>query len=369
MIKQFWAFVKKEIKHISRDYRTLLILIGMPVAQVILFGFAIKNEITEAGIAIIDKSHDEMTAEIKTKILATDYFILNDELNSESLLEDVFKKGKTKIAIVFEPNFEHNFHKNRKANLQIIADASDPNMATQLINYTSSIIRDYQFEKNKFKKIPYFIQPEIKMLYNPTLKSSIYFVPGVMSIILMLVSTMMTSITITREKEMGTMEVLLVSPLKPAMIVVGKVIPYVVLSLFNALTILFLGVYVFGVPINGNLLLLFVEILLFVLTTLSLGILISTISKTQQVAMMISLMGLMLPTILLSGFVFPIENMPFPLQMLSHIVPAKWFIIIVKGIMIKGIGFSYIIKETTILGAMSIVFTLLSIRNFSIRLE
>lgn len=369
MIKQFLAFVKKEIKHILRDYRTLLILIGMPIAQVVLFGFAIKNEIVEAGIAIIDKSHDNLTKEIKTKILSTDYFKLNDELDSEVLLEDVFKKGKTKVAIVFEPNFEFNYYKNHIANIQIIADASDPNTATQLINYTSSIIRDYQEEKNHNNKNPFRIEPEVKMLYNPTLKSSIYFVPGVMSIILMLVSTMMTSITITKEKEIGTMEVMLVSPLKPAMIIIGKVVPYIALSLFNATTILLLGVYVFGVPINGDIYLLFAEILLFVFTTLSLGILISTVSKTQQVAMMISLMGLMLPTILLSGFVFPIESMPLPLQLISHIVPAKWFIIIIKGVMIKGIGFHFIMKETVILAAMGLIFTMLSIKNFKIRLE
>jgi ABC-2 type transport system permease protein len=194
------------------------------------------------------------------------------------------------------------------------------------------------------------------------------FVPGIITILLMLVCAMMTSISIAREKELGTMEILLVSPLKPIQIILGKVTPYMVLSLINAITILMLGYFVFGMPMRGNLALLLLEALLFIIMALSLGILISTISKTQQIALMISLAGLMMPTILLSGFIFPIENMPVVLQIFSNLMPSKWFIIIIKGIMLKGVGLQYIWKETLIIMLMTAVFIGLSVRNFKIRL-
>ena len=207
------------------------------------------------------------------------------------------------------------------------------------------------------------------MAYNPELKSVFMFIPGVMTIILMLVSAMMTSISITREKELGTMEILLVSPLKPFQVIIGKVVPYIFLSVINAIVIIVLSIFVFKMPVEGSLFLLGLESVLFIINALSLGILISTISKTQQAAMMISLMGLMLPVILLSGFIFPISSMPLPLQIISNIIPAKWFIIILKAIMLKGVGLFFIWKETLVLVAMSLFFIGLSVKKYKIRLE
>jgi ABC-2 type transport system permease protein len=207
------------------------------------------------------------------------------------------------------------------------------------------------------------------MVYNPELKSVYMFVPGVMTIILMLVSAMMTSISITREKELGTMEILLVSPLKPLQVIVGKVFPYIFLSVINAIVIVVLSIFIFKMPIEGSLLLLAFESVLFIISALALGILISTISATQQTAMMISLMGLMLPVILLSGFIFPIASMPLPLQVISNIIPAKWFIIIIKGIMLKGVGLEYVWKETLILVGMTAFFMAISVKKYKIRLE
>jgi ABC-2 type transport system permease protein len=207
------------------------------------------------------------------------------------------------------------------------------------------------------------------MLYNPELKSVFNFVPGVMTVILMLVSAMMTSISITREKELGTMEILLVSPLKPFQVILGKVFPYIFLSIINAIVIVSMGYFIFGMPINGNIFLLAFESILFIITALSLGILISTVSNTQQTAMMISLMGLMLPVIILSGFIFPIASMPLPMQVISNIIPAKWFIIIVKSIMLKGVGLEYVFKETLILVGMTLLFIGLSIKKYKTRLE
>lgn len=224
-------------------------------------------------------------------------------------------------------------------------------------------------EKMGEKGLPIEINTEYKMLFNPELKSVFMFVPGIITILLMLVSAMMTSISIAREKEMGTMEVLLVSPLKPIQIVVGKVIPYVLLSFVNAITILVMAFFVFGMPIEGSLVLLLAESLLFIIMALSLGIFISTISNNQQTAMMISMFALLLPTILLSGFIFPIENMPVVLQYLSNIMPPRWFIIIVKDIMLKGVGLAHVWQETLILLGMCFFFIALSVKKFKIRLD
>lgn len=368
-MKRFIAFVKKEFKHILRDYRTLLILFGMPIAQILIFGFAITNEIKDAKIAILDFSKDTRTQQISNKILSSGYFLLYYNLNSISDIEPAFKEGIIKEVIVFEPEFGKNLDKTNLANVQIIADASDPNLANMLIGYTSSIILDYQKEISEGKTLPPMINTDIKMLYNPNLKSVYVFVPGLMAVILLLVSAMMTSISIAKEKELGTMEILLVSPLNPLQIIVGKVIPYFVIALINYIIVIVLAKFIFLVPINGSLLLLILESVLFLITSLSLGILISTISNNQQTALMVSLSALMLPTIILSGYIFPIENMPLPLQIISNILPAKWFIIIVRGIMLKGVSFSYIMIETLVLAGMTLFFILLSVKKFKIRLQ
>ncbi|MCF6213344.1 MAG: ABC transporter permease [Flavobacteriaceae bacterium] len=368
-MKRFIGFIKKEFYHIFRDKRSLFILFGMPIAQIMLFGFAITNEINNVDIAIFDKSKDATTQEIINKITASKYFSNKQVIKSDTEIEAVFKKGKVKAVLVFEPDFSKNLVKKNLAKIQIITDATEPNTAQTISNYTNAILQKYQQELNKRIKTPHQISTQTRMVYNPELKSVFMFVPGVMTIILMLVSAMMTSISITREKELGTMEILLVSPLKPYLVIIGKVIPYIFLSLINATIIVVLSIFVFGMPVQGSLFLLGLESVLFIITSLSLGILISTISATQQTAMMISLMGLMLPTILLSGFIFPITSMPLPLQILSNIIPAKWFLIILKEIMLKGVGFSFIWKETLILFGMSLFFMSLSVRKYKIRLE
>jgi len=363
------GFIIKEFYHIFRDVRSMIILFGMPLVQVLLFGFAISNDIKNANIAILDHSKDYASREITQKLLSSGYFVLSRELTSEKEIGAAFRSGNIKEVIIFGPNFALNLDKEKKGNIQLIADASDPNTANLLVNYTTSILSDYQQGLMKDQKMPLQIVPEIQMLYNPGLKSVFMFVPGIITILLMLISAMMTSISIAREKELGTLEVLLVSPLRPIQIVVGKVVPYVILAFTNAITILLLGYFVFGMPVQGSLALLLAESMLFLLMALSLGILISTVSNSQQLAMMLSMFALMLPTILLSGFIFPVENMPVALQLLSNIMPPKWFIIIIKAIMLKGVGFSYIWKETLIIACMCLLFIGLSVRNFKIRLE
>lgn len=369
-MKRFLGFVKKEFQHIFRDYRTLFILFGIPAAQILIFGYAVSMDIKNAGIAILDLSHDEITHKLTDKIISSGFFKRTDNLLYYSDIDKVFKKGETKAIIIFEENFGKRLISEGKASLSIIADGSEPNTATLVTNYTMAIVNDFTLElvgpalTNSIR-----IQPEVKMFYNPNLKSHFMFVPGVITLILILICALMTSVTITREKEFGTMEVLLVSPLRPIQIILGKVMPYFILSFINVLLILALSWFVFGLPVKGSILLLLAECMLYILMSLTLGILISTVSKNMQQAIFISLIGLMLPTILLSGFIFPIENMPKIYDYVSMILPPRYFIVIIKNIMIKGTGLMYIWKETLILIIMTFVFIGLSVRKFKIRLE
>ena len=367
-MKQLITFIQKEFHHILRDTRSMLVLIGLPIVQLLIFGFAITTEVRNANIAILDNSKDEITQDIITKIESSQYFDIDRTISTNEQIEKSFKSGRIKLAILFQPNFQNELSHSNKAQLQIIADATDPNQATTLTNYISSIVMDYQNELNKQNKLPYTIKTEMRMLYNPQLKGAYTSVPGVMGMILLLISAMMTSIAIVREKELGTMEILLVSPMKPWLVVISKVIPYFIISLINVATILILSVFVLGLPIEGSLLLLIGSTIVYIFCALSLGILISTVTETQQAAMLISLLGLMLPVVMLSGYAFPIANMPAILQILSNLVPAKWYIIIVKNIMIKGIGIEQIWKELLILLAMTGTFLLISIKRFKIRL-
>lgn len=371
-MKKFIGFVIKETYHIFRDRRSLVILFGMPIAQVLIFGFAIRSEINDAKIAILDHSKDGITREIKQKILSSGYFLLDQELKTNDDIERVFKQGKVKQALIFEANFSEKLYRDGKTNIQVVADASDPNTASILTSYVQAIVQNYQRQNPAMfvgnAQTGVTIVPEVRMFFNPEMKSVFMFVPGIMTVILMLISAMMTSISIAKEKELGTMEILLVSPLKPIQIIVGKVLPYLLLSFINAIVILLLGYFVFGMPMHGSLPLLIGESLLFILMALSLGILISTVASSQQVAMMLSLFALMMPTIILSGFMFAIDNMPDFLQVISNIIPAKWFLVIIKSIMLKGTGIEYVWKETLVIAGMTLFFIAMSIKKFKVRL-
>ena len=241
-MKRFIGFIKKEFYHIFRDKRTLFILFGMPIVQILLFGFAITNEINNVDIAVLDKSKDATTQEIIHKIASSKYFSLKQMINNEADIETIFKKGNVKAVVVFEKDFSKKLTKENKATVQIITDATDPNTASTISNFVSSILQKYQQEINVTTSTPYQIEPTTRMAYNQELKSVFMFVPGIMTVILMLVSAMMTSISITKEKELGTMEILLVSPLKPSQVIIGKVFPYIFLSIINAVIIILLSI-------------------------------------------------------------------------------------------------------------------------------
>jgi ABC-2 type transport system permease protein len=369
-MKRFFGFVRKEFLHIFRDYRTLAILFGIPAAQILIFGFAVSTDLSNAGVAILDLSKDETTRRLSDKIISSGFFAKTNELLNYTEIDNEFKKGRTKAVFIFEKDFSSRLLKEGKADVSIIADGSEPNTATLVTNYSMAIINDFNRELNQSSiEKSLLIRPEVKMLYNPELKSHFMFVPGVITLILILICALMTSVTITREKEFGTMEVLLVSPLRPLQIILGKVTPYFFLSFINVILILILSWLVFGLPVKGSIILLLLESMLYILMSLSLGILISTVSTTMQQAIFISLIGLMLPTILLSGFIFPIENMPKAYDYVSSILPPRYFITIIKNIMIKGTGIIFIWKETLILILMTILFIGLSVRKFKIRLD
>ncbi len=368
-MKQIGTIFLKEFFHILRDRRTLLILFGLPIVQILLFGFAITNDVTNARIAVVDPSRDAVSQAVQQRLLASGYFILEEVSPDRAAVEQAFLENRIKLAVVFPEKAQEKLFREEDLQVQLIADATEPNTATTLVNYAQAIINRYQQEMVGEGSLPLEVHTELRMQYNPEMKSAYMFVPGVMTVVLMLICAMMTSIAITREKELGAMEVLLVSPVRPVSLILGKVAPYFILGMVIAGVTLLLGIFVFGVPIRGSLALLAGETVLFVLTSLGLGIFISTRTDSQMVAMMLSMVALMLPGILLSGFIFPVESMPRPLQYLSQIIPARWYLTIIKSVMLKGTGIAPVWKETLVLVGMCVGILGLGIRNFKIRLS
>jgi ABC-2 type transport system permease protein len=367
-MKQFRIFVLKEFSHVFRDNKTLLMLFGLPIVQIVLFGFALTNEIKNTKIVVCDYSKDRTSQQIIEKISASSSFEIERSLLNSDEIESVFKASEAKIVVVFPANLDQQLSHDRTAQIQVIADASDPNTAVTLTSFINSIINDYQQELNGTGSNAAQIVPEIRMLYNPELKGATNFVPGVMALVLLLVCVLMTSVSIVREKEKGTMEILLVSPMNPFTIIIAKAVPYFFLSLVNLTVILIMSVLLLDMPMKGSLFLLYFESSLLILCALALGLLISNVTDSQQSAMLIALMGMLIPTMLFTGFLFPLENMPMPLQVAANAIPSKWYYIIVKSIMIKGLGIAAIWKETLILAGMTLVLLFISFKKFKIRL-
>jgi len=367
-MKQFISFIKKEFYHIFRDIRTVLIIIGIPVIQIFIIGFAIRTEVKNVKVAIYDPSRDISTERIINRIGASEYFNIDLFLNSPDEAEEVFKKGKIGLIIVFGNNFNEKLYHTGEATVQLIVDATDPNQGSMVSAYIANIITDYQQELIRELQIPFQITPELRMLYNPELRSAYNFVPGLMGMIFMLICAMMTSITIVREKETGTMEVLLASPVKPIYIVVAKMIPYFLLSWLIFIIILLMSFFVLNVPITGSLIWLNLFSLVFITVTLSFGLLISNLVNRQIEAMIVSGLGLMMPVVVFSGFIFPIECMPKILQWFSCIIPARWYVSGVRKLMIEGVSMQYVYKELFILIGMAIIIITVSLKKFKTRL-
>lgn len=367
-MKQFMAFVKKEFHHIFRDRRTMLILLGMPIVQIILFGFAIRTEVKNVRMAVLDPSNDVVTQKIIERLKASEYFNITENIHSPQEMETAFLTGCIDMAVVFGPNFAEGLYTG-DARLQFVTDATDPNMSTAQTNYAAGVVAAVQQEMLSPDLTMSRLTPNIKLLYNPQMKSAYNFVPGVMGLILMLICAMMTSISIVREKETGTMEVLLISPIRPLFIIIAKAVPYFTLSFINLLTILLLSVFVLEVPVAGSLLALVMISLLFIFVSLSLGLLISSVTRTQVAAMLASGLVLMMPTMVLSGMIFPIESMPWVLRVIANILPARWYIKAIRKLMIQGVSVMEIYREIVVLLVMAGILITISIRNFKYRLE
>lgn len=352
-MKQFFSFVLKETKHITRDKRTMLMLFGMPIVMMLLFGFAVTNDVRNVRVVIVMSNADNATQQVADRLAASEYFTLTKVVATPTEAEKAIRDQKADMAIVFSQDFA-----SRKSGYQLIVDGADPNMAQQWTTYANAVINNTEAKA-----------VNTKLLYNPQMKSTYNFVPAIMGTLLMLVCAMMTSISIVREKEKGTMEVLLVSPTKPLMIIVAKLVPYLVLAFTILSIILLMSSFVLGVPIKGSLFWIYVVSTIYILLALSLGILVSTIAETQLVALLISAMLLMMPVIMLSGMMFPIESMPKILQYISAIIPTRYYISAMRKLMIMGTGIEEIYFEVSILISMLIALMSLALAKFNKRLE
>ena len=367
-MNSLWGLLRKEVYHILRDRRTLAVVVLMPVVQVILFGFAIRTDVKDVRLAIVDPRPDHVTLEIRNRLEASEAFRTVAVLSRTVELEGLFQRGSAQEAVVFEPGFAERLDRGLPARIQVIADATEPNTASTRQNYTLSVIQAFERERRAVGQA-ITIVPQGRMRFNPTSESAHLFVPGLMAFVLTIISALMTAISLTREKETGTMEALLVSPLRPWQIIVGKVVPYLAIGFVSVLLVIVEARLVFGVPVRGSMILLLGEGLLFILVSLSLGMLISSRTNSQRVAMMGALIGTMLPTMLLSGFIFPIESMPKILQYVSHVIPARWFVEIARSIMLKGVGLEFLWPQSLTLMGMALVLLVMSTRSFHIRLE
>lgn len=368
-MKQFLAFINKEFLHIIRDNRTLLIIIGMPIVEVVLFGFAINMEVQNIRVAFYDPTPDVITTGIAERIKQNPNFNYKGNMQSMDEMEEYLIKEKLDLAVVFQQNFQEELIHSGYAVVQLLANSADPNRGSISATYATTIIVGYQQEHVNLMQVPFQIQTENRMIYNPLMKSSYMFVPGLMGLVLMIICTIMTSVSIVREKERGTMEVLLASPLKQGTMIFAKTIPYMVISFIDFIIILLLSYFILGVPVKGSLILLFLVALIYISLTLIYGLTVSTLVDKQINAVIVSSITAMVPVLILSGMIFPVDNMPIVLQALSTIVPARWFIDAVRKVMIQGQGFIIIWKEILIMIGMMLFLLMVTIVNTKKRLE
>ena len=362
------GLLRKEVYHILRDRRTLVVIVALPVLQVIIFGYAIRTDVDHVRLAIVDPSPDAVTLAVRARFSAARVFETVAVVPRAGMLEGLFRRGTAQGAVVFEAGFAGRLGRGLPAGLLIIADATEPNTGSIVAGYVNAVVQGYQQETAPPGRTIHIV-PSVRMRYNPTRQSSNLFVPGLMAFVLTVLSSLMTAISLTREKETGTMEALLVSPLRPWQIIVGKVAPYLAVGFISVIGVVIEARLVFHVPLRGSLTLLLAEGLLFILVSLSLGILISARTSSQRVAMLGALVGTMLPTMLLSGFIFPLESMPLPLRAISNVVPARWFVLIARGIMLKGVGLDYRWRPSLVLLGMALVLLTASTRAFHERLD
>lgn len=359
-MKEFWSFIIKETQHIMRDRRTMMILFGMPIILMLIFGFAISTDVRNVRTVVVMSQIDHQTQRMINALDESEYFKVLYKVHTPAEAEQLIRNQKADMGIVFSTDFA-----SKHGGVQLIIDGTDPNMAQQYNNYASQIMGT-QLMNVMQKKVPSAIA--LKMLYNPQMKSSYNFVPGIMGILLMLICAMMTSISIVREKERGTMEVLLVSPVRPFLIILAKAVPYLVLAFVVLLAILLMSRYVLFVPIAGSLWLILLVSTIYIFMALSLGLLISTIAKTQMAALLMSAVMLLMPCTMLSGMMFPIESMPHVLQWVAALIPPRYYISAMRKLLIMGVSFRYVLPEVVTLLGMTTLFLTVALLKFNKRL-
>ncbi len=360
----FRAFVVKETRHILRDRQTLAVLLALPFVMVLLFGYAIRTDVEGVRVLVVDPSRDARSADLTRAVASTPALRLIGVRPSVAAVEPLLRSGEADVALVLPTDFARRVARGT-AEVLIVSDGINANYATTAEGYVRAVVRGWAAEGGGTP----VVRASVRMRFNPTLASENLFVPGLLAFVLALVSALMTAISITREKETGTMEVLLVSPLRPLQIVVGKVAPYLGLAFLNALTALGVAVVVFGVPIRGSVVLLLAASLVYVLASLALGVVVATRTPGQRTAMMGVLLGLLIPTLALTGFIFPIASMPGWLQPVTNVVPATWYILIARGVMLKGVGVAVLWKELLVLCGMAVVLLALGTRALNDRID
>ena len=357
----------KEMWHLLRDRQTLAILLLLPLAQVVLFGYALRNDVRDIRIVFVDPVPDAETGALRARFAGNGRFRTVAETTSLAQAEPLFRRGAADVALVFEPGFAGALTSGSAAGVLLVSDAADPNTGSTMAAYAAAVIGQHEAGL-RVAGGGVRITPEIRMRYNPTLESVNLFVPGLIALVLTLVAALMTAISLSREKERGTLEILLVSPLRPWQIITGKVLPYLLLAFANAVTALLAAWLIFGVPFRGSVLLLLGASLLYAMVGLALGVVIAARTASQRAAMLAALAGTMLPNALLSGMIFPIASLPVWLQSFTVVVPARWFIVVARGIMLKGVGIGHLWQELLILTVMLLALMAAAIRSFRPRL-
>jgi len=371
--------MRKEIIHLRRDPRSLFLALGMPIVLLLLFGFAVKIDISHVSLGIVDQDNTSLSRDLRSRMQATEYFDFHYLLPSYEGAERLLNEGKVKIVVVIPTHFARDLGQGQNAGLQLLVDGSNNNTALIALGYMSRLIQkfstDILLEMANSRGgvalasgIP-SVNAEFRIWYNPELRSTNFIVPGLIAVVMMIVTAMLTSLTVAREWETGTMEQLISTPARPLEIIMGKLVPYFLLGIVQISIVVLIGIFVFGVPLRGSILFLSIISSVFLLNGLGMGLFISTITKSQQLAFQLSLLLTLLPSYILSGFIFPISSMPQIIQYATYLIPARYFLIIIRGIFLKGVGLNILWPQFLTLIFFAVAILLVCSRRLRLSLE
>ena len=374
-MKTIYHIIIKEFLQLRRDRRMLVLSFLAPVIQLILLGYAATTDIEDIPMLVFDQDKTSTSREFINQFVNSGYFVIEREVHSLGEIDHYIEDGHVWMALVIPTNFSNNLLARRQTSVQLLADGSDANSANISIGYASQIINMYtrSIVTEIRKRTPQVAQParvnpEIRVWYNPELKSRNFMVPGVLAMVLMIITMTLTSLAVVKEKEIGTLEQLMVTPIKPYQLILGKLLPFVIIGALDVALVIIVARFWFEVPLRGSVALLLGLSGLFVLTTLGLGLFVSTISKTQQQAMMTAQFFFFMPFIYLSGFAFPIENMPPAIQYVTYLIPLRYFIVIIRGVFLKGVGIAELWPQAIPLWIFGLAILTLSVLRFRKRL-